>query len=73
MNKNDFDLLLHDVYNNLNNNQFKTTVEKKTCDLNNAKRFLVKITTQKINEKDALKLYSNLIAPDITDLKKHER
>ena len=47
INKNDFDLLLHDVYNNLNNNQFKTTVEKKTCDLKSAKRFLVKKTTQK--------------------------
>ena len=38
--------------------------------MKNAKKFLVKITTQKINEKDALKLYSDLITPDITALEK---
>ena len=31
--KNDFDLLTEDVYNNLNNDEFKTTVEKKAFDL----------------------------------------
>ena len=34
------------------------------------KKFLVKITTQKISEKEALKLYSDLITPDITALEK---
>ena len=29
INKNDFDSLIQDVYNNLNNNEFKTTVTKK--------------------------------------------
>ena len=29
----------------------------------------MKITTQKISKKDALKLYSNLITPNITELK----
>ena len=29
---------------------------------------MVKITTQKISEKEALKLYSDLITPDITEL-----
>ena len=53
MNKNDFDLLMKDVYDNLNNDKFKTTVNKKTYDLKNAKKFLVKITTQKISEEDA--------------------
>ena len=38
--------------------------------MKNAKKFLVKITTQKINEKEALKLYSDLITPDITALEK---
>ena len=32
--------------------------------------FLVKITIQKISEKKALELYSNLISPDITGLEK---
>ena len=70
LNKNDFDLLIQDVYNNLNNDEFKTTVNKKACDLKNTKRFLVKITTQKISEKEALKLHSDLIYPDITELEK---
>ena len=67
-NKNDFDSLMQDVYNNLNNNEFKTTVDKKSYDLKNGKKFLEKITTQKISEKNAKKLYSDLIAPDITKL-----
>ena len=45
INKNDFDSLIQGVNNNLNNNEFKTTVDKKTYDLQNAKKFLVKITT----------------------------
>ena len=68
INKNDFDLLIRDVCDNLNNDKFKTTVNKKTYDLKNAKKFLVKITTQKISEEDAKKLYSDMIAPDITKL-----
>ena len=34
------------------------------------KKFLVKITTQKISEKEALELYFDLIAADITALEK---
>ena len=52
----------------MNNDEFKTTVNKKTYDLKNAKKFLVKITTQKFSEKEALKLYADLITPDITEL-----
>ena len=36
----------------------------------NAKKFLVKITNQKISEKYALKLYSDCVTPDITALEK---
>ena len=54
LNKNAFDSLTEDVYNNLNNNKFKTTVNKKAYDLKNAKKFLVKITTHKISEKRLL-------------------
>ena len=46
INKIDFDSLIQDVYNNLNNNEFKTTVDKKTYDLKNAKKFFVRITSQ---------------------------
>ena len=52
----------------MNNNEFKTTVDKKTYDLKNAKKFLVRIITQKISKEEVLKLYFNLIAPDKTEL-----
>ena len=70
INKNDFDLLIQDVYNNLNNDEFETTVDKKTHYLQSARKFLVKITTQKISKDVALNLYSDLITPDIAELEK---
>ena len=68
INRNDFDSLIQDAYNNLNNNELKTTVNKKAHDLKNAKTFLEKITTQKISEENAKELYSNLITLDILEL-----
>ena len=38
--------------------------------MKNAEKFLVKITTQKISEQEALELYSDLITPDIIELEK---
>ena len=70
LNKNDFESLTEDVYNNLSNDEFKTSVVKKAYDLKNVKKFLVKISTQKISENETLVLYSDLIAPDITVLEK---
>ena len=69
LNKNNFDSLIRDVNNNLNNNEFKTTINKKVYNLNNAQKFLVDITTQKIIEKGAFELYSNLIITNINELK----
>ena len=66
-------LTTQDVDNNLNKNEFKTTVDKKDYDLKNTKRFMVKITTQKISEKEAHKPYSDLITPDIIVLKKSKK
>ena len=54
----------------MNNDEFKTTVGKKGYDLSNAKKFLVKITTQKISEEEAHKLYFDLINPDVDALEK---
>ena len=68
INKNDFDSLIQDVYSNLDNDKFKTTVNKKVYDLENAEKLLLIIGTQKISEEDAKKLYSNLITPDIIKL-----
>ena len=70
LNKNDFESLTEDAYNNLSNDEFKTSVVKKAYDLKNVKKFLVKISTQKISENETLDLYSDLIAPDITVLEK---
>ena len=70
INRNDFESLIQDVDNNLNNNEFKTTVDKEDYDLKNTKTFLVKISTQKIREKEARELYSDLITPDIIVFKK---
>ena len=53
----------------MNNDQFETTINKNVYDLKNAKKFLVKITTQKINKNEAHKLYSDLITLDITELR----
>ena len=60
INRNDFDTLIQEVDNNLNNNAFKTTVDKKDYDLKNAKKFLVKITTQKLSKKDTRQLYHEI-------------
>ena len=70
LNKNDFDSLTQDVYNTLNNDELKTTVNKNAYDLKNAKKFLVEITAQKISEKEALELHSDLVIPDIAALEK---
>ena len=45
LNKSDFHSLTQYVYNNLNNDEFKTTINKKAYDFINEKRFLGKITT----------------------------
>ena len=70
MNKEDFDSLTESVYNKLNNNRFKTTVNKRAYDLKNAKTFLEKITTQKISENEASRLYFDLIISEIIKLQK---
>ena len=70
LDKYDFNSLIQDVYNNLNNDEFKTTIDKKADVLKNAKKFLVKITTQKSSEKKGHELYSELITPDNTALEK---
>ena len=70
LNKNDFHSLTQYVYNNLNSDEFKTTINKKAYDLKNEKKFLEKITTQRISKKEALKMYSDLIIPDIPELGK---
>ena len=70
LNKNEFDSLTEDVYNNSNSDKFKTTVDRKAYHLKNAKKFLLKIITQKLSENEALKLCHNLKKSDIAVLEK---
>ena len=64
-NKNNFDSLTEDIYNNLNNSEFKATVDGKAYDLRNAKKFLLEITTKKIRENEARELCNNLVKSGI--------
>ena len=48
INKNDFDSLIQNVYNNLNNNEFKTTVDKKKLRFEKCKKVFRK-NNQPIN------------------------
>ena len=55
LNKNDFDSLIQDVYSNMNNDEFKTTVDKKAYDLkkvfckNNYPKNKQKVCTQTVS------------------------
>ena len=61
--------MIKDVVNNLDNEDYKTTVNNRRYDFKNAETFLVEIITKKITGKEACKLYNNLIKPDIVYLK----
>ena len=54
----------------MNNNEYKTTINKKFYDFKNAQKFLVSITTEKLSEKKARESYSYFITPGINELKK---
>ena len=64
----DFDSLILEVQDNLSNDEFKTTVNKKSYNLKHAEKLLLKLSTEKISEEDAEKQYSNLITADINKL-----
>ena len=49
INKSEFDELASGIYDNQNNKDFKITINKKTYDLKNAKKFWAKITKIKIS------------------------
>ena len=58
------------VVNNLGNKNYQTTVNNEKYDLNKAKDFLLKISTENITKNEAQELYNNLIKPDVGALKK---
>ena len=61
--------LIKDVVNNLENKDYKTSVDGDDYDLKNADNFLLVIVTKKLSRDDALKLYNNLINSNIDSLK----
>ena len=57
VNKSEFDELKSDIYDNQNNKDFKITINKKTYDLKNAKKFWTKIKVKslKMRQKNCIK------------------
>ena len=65
----DFDSLIKDVVNNLDN-ELTTIVSGKKYDLKNAEKFLLEIINKKSTENEARDLNNNLVKPDIFALEK---
>ena len=64
INTSEFDNITSDIYDNQNNKDFKITINKKTYDLKNAKKF--GITKSEISRNEAKKLYKGLIKKDVS-------
>lgn len=68
LSREDFISLINNFVNNLDNDNYKT-VNNCKYDFKNVEKFLLEII-KKTGEHKALKLYNNLIEPDIDELKK---
>ena len=66
----DFNLLIKDVVDNLDDENYKTTVNNRKYYLRNTENFLLEITTKIDSKNEALKLYDDLIKEDIAALEK---
>ena len=69
MSRKDFNLLIKDVADNLNNKVYQATVNGLKYDFQNANEFLLEIGTKKISENKARELYNSLMKPDVDMLK----
>ena len=65
-----YNSLIQDVVNNLGNKNYQTTVNNQKYDLNKAKDFLLKTSTEKISKSEAQELYNNLIKPEVDAFRK---
>ena len=72
INKKEFGELTGDIQNNQDNNNFKIIINKRTCDLKNAKNFWMEVATRKISNSEAKELYNELIQKDINALEREE-
>ena len=70
--KNDFFSLIKDVNDNLDNKDYQTKVGDNNYSLKNAEEYLLEIITKKISKDEVLKLYNDLIKPDVNALKHEE-
>ena len=71
-NKSEFDELTSVIYDNQNNKDFKTAINKKSFDLKNAKKFWAKTTKSKVSKNEVKQLYKELIQKDIAALKREK-
>ena len=69
MSRKDFNLLIKDVADNLNNKVYQPTVNGLKYDFQKANEFLLEIGTKKISENKARELYNSLMKPDVDILK----
>ena len=67
--RNDFISLIKYVFDNLDNKDFQTTVNKRKYDLKNAETYLLKIIIKEISRNEVLEVYNSLIKPDVDMLK----
>ena len=65
MSRKDFNLLIKDVADNLNNKVYQATVNGLKYDFQKANEFLLEIGTKKISENKARELYNSLMKPDV--------
>ena len=70
LSREDFNLLIKDVADNLDNKNYKTNADGRIYGLKNAKKFLLEIGTKKISKDEVRYLYDNLIKPDVDTLEK---
>ena len=70
LSREDFNLLIKDVPDNLDNKNYKTNADGRIYGLKNAKKFLLDIGTKKISKDEVRYLYDNLIKPDADTLEK---
>ena len=70
LSREDFNLLIKDVPDNLDNKNYKTNADGRIYGLKNAKKFLLEIGTKKISKDEVRYLYDNLIKPDADTLEK---
>ena len=69
MSRKDFNLLIKDVADNLNNKVYQATVNGLKYDFQKVNEFLLEIGTKKISENKARELYNSLMKPDVDMLK----